>query len=264
MKKELSVDFAKPGEAKAIVELTQKEFPPEQIRLFWYGCSGSWRYIEDLIRLQTFGGESVFLVARGESGLLGFIEVRRFFDSICLNNGAISEAAAGMGVYRKLFTESILLGEKEGYTKAFHDVFHGNTLSEFHKRLGYEVTESFKWVTAALPSGEPSGIVTISGIPQANTVHEKYGFSQFLLTTQMRSYQVGRLGDDWFRTTDSELLSDKDALFALNRLDASRSILCICSEEKMLPDDLLGTVQVLGSDRFEGDIPTILSALASK
>ena len=264
MKKEWGVDIARPGDAKAIIGLTQKEFPPEQLRLFWYGCPGSSQYIEDMIALQAFGGESVFLVARNDTELLGFIEVRRFFDSICLNNGAISEAATGLGVYRKLFTESILLGEKEGYTKAFHDVFHGNTLSEFHKRLGYKITESFKWVTATIPSGEISDITTISGIPQADTVHAKYGFSQFLLTTQMRSYQVGRLGSEWFRITDSEILSDKDALFALNRLDEKRSILCICSEDKMLPDDLLGTVQVLGSDRFEGHIPTILSALASK
>ncbi len=264
MKKEWSVDFAKPGDAKKIIELTRQGFPPEQICLFWYGCQGSQQYIEDLIALQAFGGESVFLVARNDTELIGFAEVRRFFDSICLNNMVISKSASGSGVYRKLFTESILFGEKEGYTKAFHDVFHGNTLSEFHKRLGYKITESFKWVTAIIPSGEISGITTISGIPQADTVHAKYDFSQFLLTTQMRSYQVGRLGSEWFRTTDSEILSDKNALFALNRLDEKRSVLCICSEDKMLPDDLLGTVQVLGSDRFEGHIPTILSALASK
>ncbi|OQY60333.1 MAG: hypothetical protein B6245_01980 [Desulfobacteraceae bacterium 4572_88] len=264
MRKEWNVDIAKPGDAEAIAELTRKEFLPEQLRLFWYGCSGSSQYIEDMIALQTLGGESVFLVVRSDTGLLGFIEARRFFDSICLNNTVISKSVAGLGIYRKLFTEFILFGQKEGYVKTFHDVFHGNIISEFHKQVGYRITESFKWVTATIPSGEISDITTISGIPQADTVHAKYGFSQFLLTTQMRSYQVGRLGSEWFRTTDSEILSDKDALFALNCLDEKRSILCICSEDKMLPDDLLGTVQVLGSDRLEGHIPTILSALASK
>jgi GNAT superfamily N-acetyltransferase len=262
MKAEWRIELAKKQDAEQIVDLIEEGFPPEQRELFVYGCRGARQYIKELISLQEHGGDSVFLVARSDEDILGFFEVRRLLGAVCLSYGAIAKSASGLGIYRRLMTESLLWAKNEGYRKAVHDVFLGNTIRQFHERIGYRVTGTSKWFAVDIPAGQVSGPTTFSGLPQADTLHAKYSFSQFSLVTQRASYQVGRLGNKWFRITTPELLLDRDALHALQRLDKSRSILCLCAQDTVLPDDLVSE-QVLGSHRMEGEIDQVLSILLS-
>ena len=260
MKAEWHIELAKQQDAQQIVDLIEEGFPPEQRELFVYGCRGARRYIGELISLQEHGGDSVFLVARSDDEILGFFEIRRLLGAVCLSYGAIAKSATGLGIYRKLMTEALLWARKEGYTKAVHDVFFGNTIRQFHERIGYRVTGTSKWLAVNIPAGHVSGPTAFSGLPQADTLHAKYGFSQFSLATREASYQVGRLGNKWFRITAPDLLLDRDALHALQRLDESRSILCLCAQDTVLPHEM-ESEQVLGSHRMEGEIDQVLSIL---
>ncbi len=247
-------------DAEKISRLIGDSFVPEQRSLFLYGCPGSGNYIKDLIAIQDHGGDSLFLVAVSGDELLGFVEVRRFVDSICLNYMATAEAARGLGVYKRLMKDALLLGKAEGYQKAFHDVFFGNTIREFHERIGYKITKTFLWLATELPSGALPPRMVLIGLPQANVIHSHYGFSQFGLTLSTGSFTVGRLNTAWFRTTTPALVNDRDALHSLKHLEPSRLLLSICEQEAILPADL-GFRQVLGSYRLEGELDQILTQL---
>jgi hypothetical protein len=67
----------------------------------------------------------------------------------------------------------------------------------------------------------------ISGLPQADVCHERFGFSQLTLVTFSGTYTVGRIGSTWFRLTQKEAI-DKPEIFALlKQLDPRRRIYAI-------------------------------------
>jgi len=247
-------------DAENISRLINVSFIPEQRSLCLYGCPGSENYIKDLIAIQDRGGDSLFLIAVGGEELLGFVEIRRLADSICLNYMATAEAARGLGVYKRLMKDALLLGKEESYQKAFHDVFFGNTIRDFHERIGYKVTKTFLWRATDLPSGMLPPRIVLTNLPQADVIHSRYGFSQFGLTLDTGSFTVGRLNTMWFRATAPTIVNNRDALHVLKHLEPSRSLLSICEQEAVLPTDL-NFRQVLGSFRLEGEIDQILTQL---
>jgi hypothetical protein len=157
--------------------------------------------------------------------------------------------------------EALLLGKQEGYRVAFHDVFFGNIIRDFHERIGYKVAKTLLWLAADLPEGNPLARIVLMGVPQADVVHSRYGFSQFTLVADSNIHPIGRLNTLWFRSTDPNLLCDRDALFALKRMEPTRALLMICQQESNLPSDLTFR-QVLGSYRLEAEIDQVLPALA--
>jgi hypothetical protein len=87
VKTEWNTEIANVKDARKIVNLIHESFLLEERNLATFGCSGYERYVEDLIALQPYGCDSVFTVCRRDGDVLGFIEMRRLPDSICLNNG---------------------------------------------------------------------------------------------------------------------------------------------------------------------------------
>lgn len=260
MTKEWYIRKAGVDDAEKVSRLISDSFVAEQRSLFLYGCPGSENYIKDLVALQDRCGDSLFLIAVSSEEVLGFVEIRRFADSICLNYMATAESARGLGVYKGLMKDALLLGKEEGYHKAFHDVFFGNTIRDFHERIGYKVTRTFLWLATDLPSGTLPPRIVLTGLPQANLIHSHYGFSQFGLALDTGAFTVGRLSTVWFRTTTPILVNNRDALHVLKSLEPSRSLLSICEQEAVLPTDL-SFRQVLGSYRLEGEIDQILTQL---
>jgi len=113
------------------------------------------------------------------------------------------------------------------------DVFIKNELvrSWYQSRAGFTPVENYIWATMELQSGTSSTWFSVSGLPQAECTHARYGFSQFVLRTAQGSYEIGRLGDRLFRATDPQVLEDSAALGGLNQLGPSRHLLLICRDD---------------------------------
>ena len=258
---ELRFGWAEPGDGQGIADLVVECFLPDQRDLLIYGCAGAAAFAEDCIAYQARGGDSAFIVAKAHR-VLGFVELRRLADAVCLNYMATSAEARGQGVYRRLMVAAVEAGLAEGVTRAVHDVFVGNTIREFHEKVGYRVVDRVIWRAMPL-SGLEGGRALFSGLPQADVAHTRFGFSRFTVTTASGRYEVGRLGTKWFRCMAPAILSDRDALAALHRLDPKREVLSLLSATVLWPEDLLCRV-VLESERLEGDSAAVLPGLRGK
>jgi GNAT superfamily N-acetyltransferase len=253
------VRLASTDDVSGIVSLIEEGFTAHERSLFIYGCGGADKYIKDLISSQISGSDSTFLIVK-EAKVLAFVEIRRIRNSICLNYMATCEKARGRGLYRLLMAEAVAVGRDEGFQIVSYDVFVRNTIRKFLGRMGYRITTSLTWLVTDLPYGPFPKRVYFSGLPQADAVQNRFGFSQFSVMTPTARYDIGRLGDKWFRTTNPALLGDRFALLALGNLARERRLLCIVPKSTPVPDDMTFEM-VLASDRFEGDIDVVLSAL---
>jgi GNAT superfamily N-acetyltransferase len=243
---QIAIELAKPGDGMGIDALVRECFTPKQRELFIYGCSGAIDYVEDGIAYQERGGDSAFIVARG-TRILGFVEVRRLADAVCLNYMATSGDARGQGIYRRLMAAAVELGQREGVADAVHDVFVGNTIKQFHERIGYRVTKHLVWRSAVVPD-RPPGWAVLVGAPQGDAVHRRFGFSQIQVVTRRGRYDVGRLGASWYRRGSPEVLAER------------RRLLVIAPSACVLPTDLPFQT-VLESERLEGQIADVLPGL---
>ena len=259
--KDIVIEAARPGDGAGIEALIKECFDEHQRSLFIYGCDGAANYIEDGVAYQDRGGDSAFIVARARR-ILAFIEVRRLADSVCLNNGATSSETRGQRTYRQLMAEAVELGAREGVTRAVHDVFVGNTIKNFHERIGYRVTDHFIWRSTQIRQGGDNRAAFV-GLAQADAVHRRFGFSHVQVLTEQGRYDVGRLGSLWYRLGSADVLSDQAALGALHRLDPSRRLLVIASSSAQWPAGVPFEVEA-ESERLEGDVETVLSNLRGK
>jgi GNAT superfamily N-acetyltransferase len=253
-----SVEVARPGDGREIISLIRECFTEHERSLVIMGCEGADRFVEETIRYQSRGGDSVFLVARDQE-ILSFIQVRRLKEAVSFIYGATSPRARGRGVFRRLFGVALELGQSEGARMEVHDVFVGNGLGEFYKRIEFRVTGRTTWRATPLAGGN-GGLAVLIGLPQADASHERFGFSQFTLVTGRGQYTVGRLGRRWFHSRSRELLDDPDAQSALSRLDPDRDLLILLPAAVEWPAGVDAQI-VMESDHFEGEIETVLRAL---
>jgi len=98
----------------------------------------------------------------------------------------------------------------------------------------------------------------ISGYPQAKICQERYGFSTLKLNTSGREYQVGCLGNDWFRVTQPEILADADALSTLHLFDGHRRILALLRDDRMPHPLPAGAREIVRSRRMSIDLEQLL------
>lgn len=196
------------------------------------GCPGALEYVTDLIKLRNHGCDTKFIVARDE-GIAGFFEVRLYGDELFANGMYVRPDKRTGGLGRRLWKRGLELTRQEGMSRVRTDVLIENELVRnwYQSRVGFTPIEEYLWTTMELESGTSPEDFSVSGLPQADCVHARYGFSQFLVRTARGSYEMGRLGDRLFRATDARVLDDSAALWGLRQLDPSRHLLLVCRND---------------------------------
>lgn len=258
MADDLTLELATLEDVDAIMGLFAECFPQQWRDLNIYGCEGAAAFLADSIRWQAHRGETAVLVARSDQ-VLGFMEVRRTPSAINVNNAATSPKARGLGLFRRLLAAAVELGEREGYAMTTLHRTLGDPLKDFYHRTGYTVVFQMMWSACPLPDGPMTVDTVFHGLPQADAIHARYGFSQFTLRTRLGLYDVGRLGTRWFRLRNPAIVRDEKALSALHNLDPERELLCFV-DAGSLPAHL-GFRQVLAMEHMEGAIPVVLQGL---
>lgn len=248
---------ARPDDAPTIVEIYRHGFPADRVGLTVMGQEKGAEYVEALISESLIGGASPFFCAESGTGAVaGFIQIRLRPGGIFANNIYVSPDHRGMGVGRRLFDRSLKAAGACSPQTVFLDVFEENNRAlQWYRRLGFKEVERSAWTAGALPPGGSDGDYFVSGKPQADIVHEHFGFSLLSVTTRDRSYDVGRLGDRWFRLYDSRALWDDDLLAALRRLGPSRDFFLILAESELgrlrVPASNLGISTRMSAQRDE-------------
>ena len=224
---------ARPADAVYLARLVAASQPKAIRAMTIYGCRGVADYIASEIDHASPLAAGVYVVARSPERLVGAAVWRRASGKLFLSHIAVASSQRGRGTGSRLLARSLQLLKPRSEERIVLDVFADNlTALNWYRRLGFETDEHNGWWSPPWPTGGrllPSALdrTVIAGLAPASAVFDRFGFSEFTLASRGQSYQVGRLGRTWYRTTSAELLADRIALSALRRHDPGRRLLVI-------------------------------------
>ena len=239
---------ARAHESSAVAALLRNAVPESVRPLTILGQDGIDEWIADSIRATSDSSDrpdATFLVATTEGSICGAGEWRRYDQTLFLNGITVDPAHRQRGLGTQLLRWG--LSEFDKTSRVALDVFRNNLVARnWYEKLGFRVEATRKWLicplTAALDLPNEDRPSNVSAVPSnvrlrnaadANADHERFGFSTLHFEIQgssgHQSHEVGRLGDDYFRITDTATARALPIRAALLALDPSRSLLFLTS-----------------------------------
>lgn len=259
------IRVAEPGDAEAIIDILRSSYDPAILPYTIYASERATAYVRDVISMQRIACGTVYTICVRENRTIGFTEFRRDFDQLFLNNIDIKAGERGRGIGSRLLSQSISLVRNANQQRIGLDVFRTNHAAyEWYQRLGFELRNESVWslhTTGPAPQDDAQ-LSFLHGLHLAKLAHEEYGFSQFTLTTRLRSYEVGKMGRHLFRIGTHEILADRAALAALNALDSGRALLCIGPLPKPMRSAQNGARAIATGCRLWSEVDPVCSRLA--
>ncbi|BCR05789.1 hypothetical protein DESUT3_28580 [Desulfuromonas versatilis] len=265
MNLEVEVRFAQVRDVGAVCSLALRSFGAELTDRLIYGSGGFPFYMREQLEVPGGFSDTRYLVAASGGEMAGFAEIlcrppQLFLNYICADKQKNIKGLGSLLLYRSLQTlgagncRSLLL-----------DVFDSNVKAvSWYRALGFEETGRHTWWAISLPECPPDVSGYLCQLPQAMACQRRFGFSRFQVRTAGQVYEVGMLGDRWFRITSPEILEDGDALGLLRRLDPGRRLLAILPE-KTPPAGWLDKARTLDTSlRMEAGISPLMQALENK
>lgn len=222
---ELAIRRAAPADARRVASIVRAGMPEAVLSRTIYGARGFELYLRDCFALAAAHCPSRYFVAARRRRVVAFAEVRRSGAEAFLNNIYVDPAERGGGVGRQLLKEA-LAADIDASTLALDVFTTSETAFRWYESLGLKIVQSHAWAAMRLPAAGANAQWTILGLPQADVVHRRYGFSQVSLATHHGVFPVGRIGDGVLRP-DPSLLADDDAVSALAALGAGRYVFTI-------------------------------------
>lgn len=249
----LRVRSAIQTDAPRIVSLARQSFP--YLELSVLGCEGAESYVNDTIQLADESAVG-WTVACFGSDLVAMAEVRQSSSEAFLNHICVDPQYQGRGVGRLVLLAS-LSSLRSSAREFVLDVFSDNRVAKaWYRSLGFAVESQSHWIALSPDSDGSDGWWATDGVPQANAVHARYGFSQFQLETSSGSYRIGRLGQRTLRA--SGIARDRVARQALQDLYPHRRLL---SAEQ---DPGNGESTFPPSERMRADLKVVIEALRGR
>lgn len=223
--KAISVRPAQDGDAASIARLFHENFRSEVAQLFIYGSSGAAVYIR--MQLACPSCESAYFVAHTVDAVIGAAEFRRQPGGLLLNYIAVNTDHRHLAVGSTLLLSAIhMMGFSSGLIRL--DVLEDNDAAlRWYKKLGFIPTGSSEFLEITRTTAATVSTAYVSGLPQADVCHERFGFSSFNLITASGPLSVGRMGDAWFRISDAAAIGMSEVYAALNKLDPERRLFAI-------------------------------------
>jgi|SRR5579884_4076431 len=226
---------ALPADAAEIARAIADGLDPELVRRTIYACAGIARYVRRQIHGQRHGGDTAYLVARDGDRLAGCVELRRQPSGLFLNYVAVRPEYQAAGLGRRLLAAAVWRAGAAASGRMRLDVFEPNRrAAEWYQRLGFRDEALTEWWELPPPGpGPEEGFV--GDLPQAQLCQRAFGFSRFVVRTERANYNVGRLGEEWFRLDDPAALEDTAVAATLARLDPGRRLLALVPAERFPP-----------------------------
>lgn len=222
-----TIRSAEPSDAADIVSIIREAFPARMLELFVYGCSGIKEYVAEQIEVQDIGGETYYTVAVTGGKIVACTEVRRLPHCLFLNYIAVIAPFRSQGLGERLLHKALVKDKPASVKEIVLDVFEFNTDAfRWYKRFGFDHRETIAWLQVALEDTRSSPIV-LAGYAQAQACHREFGFSNFTVYAGEKPYEVGRLGEHWYRLTNPEALTMPGLVAGLRRLAPHRQLLLL-------------------------------------
>jgi len=258
--KAIKIRGAKPADAQQIVRVYRAEVSPALIPFTALGCSGAAAFVDALIREADVGGRDRFWIAEDpHSGqLLGFVHFRLDFSETVLNHIIVLSHKQHCGLGTALLRRAVTEAELQADCVVL-DVDDDNEFAfAWYQRLGFAVSGRRVWCAGALPAPERAAFF-LQNLPQAAAVHEQFGFSTLQIATAQRTYDIGRLGEDWYRLPSLDALHDQGLMSALHCL-GKRRWLVVASDDSTIPAE--GLTRLIVSLRMQNTLDQLVTRMA--
>ncbi|ESU71331.1 acetyltransferase [Geobacillus thermopakistaniensis] len=196
-----------------------------------FSCKGYSQYLKNIVKISTLHRNIKFFGAYIDGKLAGFTEWRILNDCVFLNNIYVSKAFRGRGIGEGLISEYMFpLLKQFNKNKVSLDVFDFNKKAiDWYRRLGFIEEKKSHWFLSELPiknMNEPLNFI-VEDYHIAEASHSIYHFSSFRILVNNNIYNIGRIGDHYYKLTDYLCLKDSHLLYSLYKLDPNRKILLI-------------------------------------
>lgn len=227
------VKFATAGcdDAPLIVDAVRAGFSSNLLELMIYGSHGIGKFVSEQIALQNAGGDIHYTMARCDDRFVGAAEIRRTPEGLFLNYIAIMPAFRDRGFGSMLLREALSQQNCSEQATILLDVLdHNIAARRWYERLGFCEERSTQWWVAPMAAKGHRICASIEGYPQAQACQREYGFSRFKLAANGTQYDIGRLGDKWYRVSDPTIVSEPGVIDQLHRLDARRQLLVLAPD----------------------------------
>lgn len=248
-------------QSSAIAELLSSGFSPLVQPILLYKCRGAAEYIRCQIA-SCDRADSAFFVAQESEIVVAAVELRRRPNGLFLNYIGVKDD------YRKKRIATALLKTavqflSNGSGRITLDVIEDNTPAlNWYTGLGFEQRSVSEMVELAPPNDALPIPVWLSGAPQAALSQARFGFSLLTLITSAGEFNLGRVGESWFRLTDPTAAADARVLAALKTLDRGRRIFAVVPEDSGRPS--LITQRMARIRRMEMEIGPMLATLENR
>lgn len=222
-------------DAEEIVDVMQSSFEPRILRLTIYKCSGIAEYVRHQVTIGHSCCDTRHIVALVDDRIAGCIELRSApGEVVFLNYIGVRARYRGNGIGKKLLQAAVSSLARSDCHEFRLDVLEDNHVAtSWYERLGLEYGDTTEWWSVPINYRHNSPEALLVGYPQAEVCQKAFGFSQFTVFTTNGRHVVGRLGEDWFRLTDSVSLADSGLIAALARLDPNRHLLALIPEHRI-------------------------------
>lgn len=259
----IRIELAVPSHAEAITALLRLVTPEPIVSRSILGATGMSDYLSHRLRVPSAHADALHLVALGSDlGFVGYAEVRFALGGLFLNHIAVHPDSQRLGIGRKLLLNALALAHLPRVRpKLSLDVMEDNSrVIRWYDALGFRVDHRLVWSELrgdGLAEGRHRPCLC-SGLPQADAVHDRFGFSEFEVHEGDVVHRVGRLGDRYFRVRSVT----PGLVQVVRRLDPQRRILRISAVDAGA--DASGWVAVAASERRSVSVHALAAALRGR
>ena len=260
---------AAPKHVPAVVAMIRENFEPVLIDKTIYGTSGVEAYVASQI---VFNSKSAarsnvsYSVAVKDSGLIGSLILERSNDAVFISYITVKQFARQAGVANQLLTAGLKSLEYLPDSMMLDVGTHNTIARSWYERLGFVPHSSIDWVEVSQPvpgSQAQHFRPVIVDYPQAEVLQQTFGFSRFGVITPDKSFQVGRIGRNWFRIDSIDAPPANELLDWLQCLDPGRAVIAVIerpfSERNRAEPSTIATFV-----RMRGNVKTILGNLGRR
>lgn len=245
MTRPVAIRPARVEEAAGIVQVMRDSFEQDRLDTTIYGCNGVAVYVQDQLEAPAALADRRYTVAF-ETQVLGCAELSLRRSGLFLSYIGISETHRGRGIGRALLAAA--LKQAAGWPAATLqlDVFSDNVAARsWYERMGMTAEHERELWRLDLPAAVASAAgLAIAGWPQAVASYERFGFAAFHLFDAGASYEVGMLGDRWFRVNDPLLLDRPQTLALLSEVDPGRQLLATAPAGARMREHFPGALRI--------------------
>jgi ribosomal protein S18 acetylase RimI-like enzyme len=254
----------RPGDGPGIVETVRAGFDAALLDTFVYGCGGAVAWVEAHLRTPAGLAERAYTVAVRDGAVVGCADMSAGGDALFLSYVSVRGDARGAGLARRLLASAVQSLAADRHERMVLDVFRHNVRArDWYLRLGFAPAGGSEWwrIAPGPAAAACTGGAVVHGLPQAQAVQERFGFSRLEVSTPTGRHAVGRVGTRWWRLTGPEPLRDPALHAVLAALDPARETLAILPAGDLPAAAAARAERIVEVERMGADLGGLLARL---